>query len=75
MTTDQLRAWLAERIPIADVIETLRHKRVPSHRYSVWYYFGGMTLFFFIVQLQCKFIGFGKKLVTKNMIQVAMGIK
>lgn len=51
MSTDQLRAWLEERIPIADVIEALRHKRIPSHRYSIWYYFGGMTLFFFIVQV------------------------
>ena len=51
MTTDQLRAWLEERVPIADVIETLMHKRVPSHRYSIWYFFGGMTLFFFITQV------------------------
>ncbi len=27
------------------------HKTVPGHRYSVIYYFGGMTLFFFLVQV------------------------
>ena len=44
------RAWLDERLPIADVLAMLRHKTVPQHRYSLWYYFGGMTLFLFIVQ-------------------------
>jgi cytochrome b6 len=44
-------AWLDERVPIAAVIETLRHKRVPQHRHSIWYYFGGITLFLFIVQV------------------------
>jgi cytochrome b6 len=33
------------------VIGVLRHKTVPSHRYSVWYYFGGMTLFLFGMQV------------------------
>jgi len=46
-----VRAWLEERLPLSDVIETLRHKRVPHHRYSVWYYFGGMTLFLFLIQV------------------------
>ena len=26
-------------------------ERVPVHRHSIWYYFGGMTLFLFIVQV------------------------
>ncbi len=51
MTSYQLRAWLGERVPVADIVEALRRKRVPEHRYSIWYYFGGMTLFFFIVQV------------------------
>jgi cytochrome b6 len=46
-----LRTWLAERLPLDDVIEALRHKTVPQHRYSVWYFVGGMTLFFFFVQV------------------------
>lgn len=46
-----VRAWLAERLPLDDVIELLRHKRVPYHRHAVWYYFGGMTLFLFLIQV------------------------
>lgn len=47
----RLTAWLNERVPLAPVIETLRHKRVPQHRFSVFYYFGGITLFLFGVQV------------------------
>ncbi|OFW05236.1 MAG: cytochrome bc complex cytochrome b subunit [Acidobacteria bacterium RIFCSPLOWO2_02_FULL_68_18] len=47
----RLRVWIDERLPLDDVLETLRHKRVPHHRYSVWYYFGGMTLFLFLIQV------------------------
>lgn len=46
-----LRPWLDERLPLTDVIQALRHKTVPHHRYSVWYYFGGMTLFLFGMQV------------------------
>lgn len=46
-----VRRWLEERLPLSDVIETLRHKTVPHHRYSIWYYFGGMTLFLFGLQV------------------------
>ncbi len=50
MTTG-LRDWLRERLPLDDLVRMLRHKRVPHHRYSVWYYFGGMTLFLFGIQI------------------------
>ena len=46
-----VRAWLDERLAFSDVIDALRHKTVPHHRYSVWYYFGGMTLFLFGIQV------------------------
>jgi cytochrome b6 len=45
------RDWLWERLPLGPVTEELAHKTVPVHRYSVFYYLGGMTLFFFIVQV------------------------
>ena len=51
MMWERLRPWLDERLPLADLIETLRHKTVPHHRYSIWYYFGGMTLFLFGIQV------------------------
>lgn len=47
----RLRVWLNERLPLSDIAETLRHKTVPHHRYSIWYYFGGMTLFLFGIQV------------------------
>jgi cytochrome b6 len=47
----RLQAWLEERTPMAQLVEAIRHKTVPLHRFSLWYFFGGMTLFFFIVQV------------------------
>ncbi len=33
------------------VIDYLKKKEVPKHRLSFWYYFGGLALFFFIIQI------------------------
>jgi len=46
-----VRDWLEERLPIADAKEFAMHKTVPVHKQTVFYYLGGMTLFFFIVQV------------------------
>ena len=46
-----LRAWLDERMPLGEVVAYLRAKQVPSHRKTIWYYFGGLTLFFLVVQI------------------------
>jgi cytochrome b6 len=43
--------WLDERFGAGSIEEFLRHKTVPLHRHTIWYYFGGMTLFLFIVQV------------------------
>ncbi len=43
-------AWLEERYPVGTVKDLAGHKVVPVHGHSVWYYFGGMALFLFIVQ-------------------------
>jgi cytochrome b6 len=47
----RLVAWLDTRLPVKPLFELMRHKRVPEHRYSVWYYFGGKTLFLFAIQV------------------------
>ena len=47
----RIRPWIEERLPLRDLVQALRHKTVPHHRYSVWYYFGGMTLFLFGIQV------------------------
>ena len=43
--------WLEERTGWRLVQELIEHKDVPRHRHSFWYYFGGMTLFLFAVQV------------------------
>lgn len=47
----RLAAWMEERAAWRPLRLALEHKRVPQHRYSVFYYLGGMTLFFFVVQV------------------------
>ena len=34
-----------------DLIAPFRHKTVPVHRLTYWYFFGGITLFLFGVQV------------------------
>lgn len=47
----RLYDWLDERLGLDFLLEVARHKTVPQHRYSFWYYWGGLTLFFFTVQV------------------------
>ena len=46
-----LLGWLDDRVGWSMLKEFLSHKTVPMHRFSVFYYLGGMTLFFFLVQV------------------------
>jgi cytochrome b6 len=46
-----MREWFSTRIPLEPVLDFLRKKTVPQHRHSFWYIFGGLTLFFFIIQI------------------------
>lgn len=43
--------WLDERLSISSLAAVAQKKEVPVHRHSIWYYFGGMTLFLFAVQV------------------------
>jgi quinol-cytochrome oxidoreductase complex cytochrome b subunit len=52
------RSWAArlwefcdERLGLTPLIELVRHKQVPQHAHAVWYYLGGIALFFFGVQI------------------------
>jgi cytochrome b6 len=47
----KLWTWLDERIGLAELEKLAKKKQVPVHRHGVWYYFGGMTLFLFVVQV------------------------
>ncbi len=43
--------WLDQRLALGPIKELAEHKTVPVHRYTVFYYLGGMTLFFFLIQV------------------------
>lgn len=44
-------AWLDDRLGVSELKELASHKTVPAHRYTVFYYLGGITLFFFLLQI------------------------
>ncbi len=43
--------WIDERLELEDLVSFLGKKYVPIHRHSIWYYFGGVSLFLFIIQV------------------------
>ena len=47
----KIKAWLDDRFGWDELIAPLRHKTVPLHRLSYWYFLGGITLFLFIIQV------------------------
>src|SRR6476659_7290010 len=48
---EAIRSWLDDRLGLEAAFHLAEKKEVPLHRYSIWYYFGGMTLFLFCVQV------------------------
>jgi cytochrome b6 len=44
-------AWLSDRAGFDSIREFLAHKKVPIHSATLWYYFGGITLFLFVIQV------------------------
>ena len=44
-------SWLDDRFGKGEIEKFLKHKVVPVHKHTFWYYFGGMTLFLFIIQV------------------------
>jgi len=53
MTTPKkgIMGWVDERLELDDVREFMEKKTVPIHEHSIWYYFGGVSLFLFIIQV------------------------
>jgi cytochrome b6 len=47
----KLWLWLDERIGLGDFAKLAQKKEAPLHRHTFWYYFGGMTLFLFMIQV------------------------
>ncbi len=54
MTSKSLTAsvygWMDERLGLSEIAVFARKKTVPAHAYSFWYYWGGISLFLFLVQ-------------------------
>ncbi|MCP2520236.1 cytochrome bc complex cytochrome b subunit [Candidatus Aminicenantes bacterium AC-335-A11] len=53
MKTFWEKIWLYfdYRFKISDLAQLTKKKKVPEHKYSFWYYFGGICLFLFIIQV------------------------
>ena len=47
----KLWLWFDERIGLSDFAKLAKKKEVPLHRHTFWYYFGGMALFLFMIQV------------------------
>jgi cytochrome b6 len=47
----RLWAWLDARLGLGDAVRFLRHKTVPVEGTAIWYYFGGVSLFLFGIQV------------------------
>jgi len=43
--------WVGDRIGLESIQEFIAHKSVPRHSATAWYYFGGITLFLFVIQV------------------------
>src|ERR1035437_4701508 len=48
---DRVYKWLDDRFQLGALVEFAKHKSVPVHSMSLWYYFGGIALFLFIIQV------------------------
>jgi cytochrome b6 len=46
-----MRVWARDRLGWDDLAHFAAKKRVPIHRYTLFYYLGGMALFLFLVQV------------------------
>jgi cytochrome b6 len=48
--TASVMNWVEERLGLAEIVAFARKKTVPLHKHSFWYYWGGISLFFFLIQ-------------------------
>ncbi len=46
-----IMAWLEARYQLDGLKSFFAHKQVPMHKHSIWYYLGGISLFFFVIQV------------------------
>jgi len=44
-------SYLDSRFKLSDLLQFAQKKKVPEHKHSFWYYFGGICLFLFFIQI------------------------
>jgi cytochrome b6 len=49
--SSKIYQWLDARLKLGDLVAFMSKKSVPVYRGSFWYYFGGVSLFLFIIQV------------------------
>lgn len=47
----KIYGYLDERFKLTDLSRFAQKKKVPEHKHSIWYYFGGICLFLFFIQV------------------------
>ena len=47
----RISQWFDERLALDTIRQFIAHKTVPLHSATPWYYFGGVTLFLFVLQV------------------------
>jgi quinol-cytochrome oxidoreductase complex cytochrome b subunit len=47
---NSIESWVDARLGLQDLLHLAQKKTVPEHAHSFWYYWGGLSLFFFLVQ-------------------------
>jgi cytochrome b6 len=48
---EMAREYFERRFLLSAVLDFGRKKKVPEHKHSIWYYFGGICLFLFVIQV------------------------
>jgi len=43
-------SWADERLGLEEIVQFAKQKTVPVHSQAFWYYWGGLSLFFFLIQ-------------------------
>ncbi len=50
-SSNPIYRFLDERLQLGGILEFAKKKQVPVHYETVWYYFGGVALFLFVIQV------------------------
>jgi len=50
------KEWWEERLGLESIFSFLRHKEVPRHKHTLWYYTGSAILVFFVIQVLTGFL-------------------